>query len=364
MKRSEIQRIVQEYFTLNRSERRGLTVLAVILILSIGFHFMADRIAFHKETDFTEIKELLKEMNPVDQESLPERKAVLFDFDPNNIEPGQLDSLDLPGSIKRNLVRYRLGGGHFRNPEDFRKLYGMTDSVYERIAPYIHIRPKTSVAEEKITPVEQELFFFDPNTAGAEDLRRLGMSGYQASNLISFRGKGGSFRSPSDLMKIYGMDEDLYRQLEPFIRIQSVAVEEDKPVVIAGYEINSADSLALVSIPGIGPVFASRIMKYREELGGFHSIAQLSEVYGMTVERMSQINPYLVLDTGPFRRIRLNFAEGADLRKHPYISAAQAKLIVNTRSAKGPYKRLDELIEHQIFSEEELGKLEPYLSIP
>lgn len=364
MKRREIQRIVQEYFTLTRSERRGLSVLAVILILSIGFHFMADRIGFQKETDFTAIKELLKEMDSVDQDPISERKSVLFDFDPNTIDPGQLDSLDLPGHIIRNLVRYRTGGGYFRSREDIKKLYGMTDSVYEKIAPYIQIRPKISSAEKKSDSGQPELFFFDPNTVGAEELRRLGMNGFQANNLISFRDKGGSFRIPADLKKIYGLGEVLYEQLEPFIRIPAEVAEESPPVAISMYEINSADSLGLLNIPGIGPVFASRIIKYREELGGFYSLAQLSEVYGMTGERMAQINPHLILNNGQIRQIRLNFADVSDLRRHPYITAGQARLIVNTRSEKGPYRQANELIGHHIFNEEELERIGPYLSIP
>lgn len=364
MKRNEIQRIIQEYFTLTRSERRGLSVLAVILIFSIGFHLLAVRIEFQKETDFTAVRQLLKEMEASGDPSTPERKSLLFNFDPNTIEPDQLDSLDLPGHIIRNLVRYRSGGGYFRTREDFKKLYGMTDSVYDRIAPYIRIRSKTDEAEGSITPPGKELFHFDPNTAAAEELRKLGMNDFQVKNLISFREKGGRFRFPADLLKIYGMDEELCQQLEPYFLMADEEVSEEPKVANAVTEINSADSLALLGIPGIGPVFASRILKYREELGGFHSLAQLSEVFGMTAERISRIHPFLDLDAGQIRRIRLNFADVSDLRKHPYISSGQARLIVNNRSARGPYREVKELIDHQVFSEEELVKLRPYLAVP
>lgn len=364
MKRSEIRRILQEYFALTRSERRGLSVLSLILILSAGFHFVADHINFQKETDFTSVKELLKEMEQSAPPSALAKSGVLFDFDPNTIDPGQLDSLDLPGNIIRNLVRYRTSGGIFKTREDLKKLYGMTDSVYNRIAPYIRIQTKMVKPEETIVPQQNERFFFDPNTAGAEELRKLGLNDFQAGNLISFREKGGRFKVPEDMKKIYGMDDVLFQQLDPYIQIDFFGKEEETAATRPVVEINSADSLGLLGIPGIGPVFASRILKYREELGGFYSLDQISEVYGMTGDRMTQIIPYLLLDTVRIRRIRLNFADVDVLRSHPYISAGQARLIVNARSGRGPYRELRELTDHQLLGEEDLKKLRPYLSLP
>lgn len=112
----------------------------------------------------------------------------------------------------------------------------------------------------------------------------------------------------------------------------SAAQVRKKPKLI---EINSADSIALDELPGIGLVFARRIIKYREMLGGFAFPSQLREVYGMDSARLSGFIKLIRIDTSALRRLDLNKATFKELLAHPYLEYDHVKAIVKFRDKKG-----------------------------
>ncbi|MDR2119350.1 MAG: helix-hairpin-helix domain-containing protein [Tannerella sp.] len=127
-------------------------------------------------------------------------------------------------------------------------------------------------------------------------------------------------------------------------------------------ELNAADTLALKMVPGIGTVYANRIVKFRRLLGGFYSVKQLGEVYDIDEDKYAELAPWFRVDTSLVRRLPVNTLPADSLRKHPYISNVQARAIVRLRKQK---KRLDgweNLILLKEFSEQDRARLEPYLS--
>jgi competence protein ComEA len=105
-----------------------------------------------------------------------------------------------------------------------------------------------------------------------------------------------------------------------------------KPKII---EINSADSLALDDLPGIGPAFARRIIKYREMLGGYAYPEQLKEVYGMDSARLAGFIKQIRIDTTGIRKMDINKASFKELLAHPYLEYEQVKAIARFRDKKG-----------------------------
>lgn len=126
-------------------------------------------------------------------------------------------------------------------------------------------------------------------------------------------------------------------------------------------DINSADTTALKTIPGIGSAYAARIVKYRNSLGGFVSKYQLKEIWGMTDELYEQITPYTAIEKTP-KRLKINTLSLDELKKHPYISYKQAKVIVDIRTRKGNIKSMNRLSLLDEFSEKDIKRLSPYIS--
>jgi len=222
---------------------------------------------------------------------------------------------------------------------------------------------------------------FDPNVANKQLLTEVGIPSFLAQRILNYREKGGVFKIKKDLGKIYDFPDSIYQILKPYVQLPekiSVKKKRKKPnpeliraelpkkkapikelIVI---DINLADSTGYKSLRGIGPVYAKRILKYRSLLGGFVSIEQLTEVYGVTDSLILSLEGQLVIrEAVELRKVKINLASFKQLLSHPYISYEQAGNILNTKSKYGKFKSKSDLKNLNLFSTKELEKLIPYL---
>jgi len=128
-------------------------------------------------------------------------------------------------------------------------------------------------------------------------------------------------------------------------------------------DINRVDSAALLPLPGIGPVFAGRIIKYRNLLGGFVSVDQLLEVYGMPEETLDLIREMISIDTSAIRKIRLESATFRELLRHPYLEFENVKAILDYRDFSGGIGSFHELLDNSILPDSVLHRVLPYLDL-
>jgi len=184
---------------------------------------------------------------------------------------------------------------------------------------------------------KDSLFFFDPNTLDTSGWVLLGLSEKQAAVIRGYTRKGGRFRTREDLKKSFVISERFYQKVEPWIRI-SMEVSTVSP---AGHPavktpqvicINTADTTQLKRLRGIGTVLASRIVSYRNSLGGFHTVEQLQEVYGLAPEVLQQNRDRLSISQPDLRIININETPERELASHPYISKKLAWIISTIRS--------------------------------
>lgn len=128
-------------------------------------------------------------------------------------------------------------------------------------------------------------------------------------------------------------------------------------------DINRADSAGLLPLPGIGPIFAGRIIKYRNLLGGFVSVDQLLEVYGIPEETLDMIRDRIEIDTSAIRQICLDSASFTEFLRHPYLDYEQVKALVNYRDFEGTVQSLQQLRDNFTLSDSVLDKIGPYLKL-
>ena len=275
----------------------------------------------------------------------------------------------------------------------------------------IHHASKSHPLYSKEEGMVHELFPFDPNTASAEDFERLGLESWQARSIIRFREKGGIFSRPSDFARVYGITKRTYEVLLPFIQIaddykpaadfygkegygrsgrrytpyyndreeryrryaqDNTSPSEGKAEGKTGtkvysyphklranehIEINGADTTLLMKIPGIGSYYASRIVRYRERLGGFASAQQLEEIDGLPESSIA----YIKIDEQQIRKMNLNKLTLNQLKKHPYLNFYQAKEICDYRRLKGPLHSIEDLKLLKDFPPDEIERLKPYI---
>lgn len=195
------------------------------------------------------------------------------------------------------------------------------------------------------SPRTVESFRFDPNTASVEDLQRLGFSGKQAASIDKYRKSGGRFRRKEDFARSFVVSDSVFRRLEPFIDIPKI-------------DLNLADSAAFDSLPGIGPYYASKMVSYRAELGGYSYPEQLMDIWKFDAEKFAALEDLICIET-PFRFPLWSL--GADsLALHPYLDARAARSIVRFRenSPRGDWT-VAALEAAGVISPETAGKLSP-----
>jgi DNA uptake protein ComE-like DNA-binding protein len=199
---------------------------------------------------------------------------------------------------------------------------------------------------------------FDPNILDFEGWKNLGFSEKQVNAIINYRDRFGPFKRKEDLKNIFVISEDKYRELEPFIKIELAQQTETKVELIS---LNSASVAELESLPGVGPKFAERILKFRNSLGGFSSMTQLHEVYNMTEEIYQILADETFINSNEIVQIKINSASKDEIDKHPYIDFDATAAILKERESK-KIENLDFLISKNLMTPEEKERLEPYIS--
>ncbi|GAB4092449.1 ComEA family DNA-binding protein [Flaviaesturariibacter terrae] len=229
------------------------------------------------------------------------------------------------------------------------------------------------------------LFAFDPNSLDAAGWARLGLPARTVQTILKYRDRGGRFRQPDDLRKIWSLPPGFVDRVLPFIRLpekdaagfaataggpRSYPQAGDragprKRWAPAPISINEADSAAWEALPGIGAKLAGRIVRYRERLGGFGSVEQVGETWGVPDSTFQKIKPLLKADGGAagVRKLNLNSASKDELKNHPYIRWKYANAIVEYRERHGKFGSVEELRRLLILPDSTLKRLLPYLSV-
>jgi DNA uptake protein ComE-like DNA-binding protein len=148
-------------------------------------------------------------------------------------------------------------------------------------------------------------------------------------------------------------------------RTARTSVEKPYQRTNKAISLNESDSVSLEKLPGIGPVLASRIIRYREKLGGFYHRSQLREVYGIDDSLYAFLEP--LIETGAedrlLKKIDLNTATLETLRQHPYLRWEKAKAIIRYREANGPFGSARDLEKILALDSVTITRLLPYVQV-
>ncbi|WP_295652013.1 helix-hairpin-helix domain-containing protein [uncultured Mucilaginibacter sp.] len=204
------------------------------------------------------------------------------------------------------------------------------------------------------------MFAFNPNNLPDSLWLKLGLSERQVHIIKNYKLKGGHFYAKTDLQKVYSITAADYSRLEPYINIPDEKFSNKVEGIVL--EINTADSTKLTEIKGIGPAFAERIIKYRNQLGGFYKKEQLMEVYGIDSAKYRAIANSISVNPKRVKKIAINKVGIDDLRPFPYLNFKQMNAILQYRKQHGDYTSINDLRNVAILDDEILRKITPYIT--
>jgi len=255
--------------------------------------------------------------------------------------------------------------------KDIAKIEAVIDSLEEAQS-----KRKREDAFKPFKSEVKEVEDFNPNALKLEDWKAFGLSEKQAITLVNYRNKIGGFKSKAQFRKVFVIHEELHEQLSSHIllpdTIQRSSREfptwkkrqyEKRVRIYPKVDINSADTASFKKLYGIGKVLAERIVKRREELGGFVSKDQLKEVYGLKEETLIQLDTQLVFTLTKIRKISINTATKEELKAHPYLFWKHANAIVNYRKQHGAYQSVEDIKKSVLINDSIFQKVKPYLAL-
>lgn len=399
------------FFTYSKAQQ------VVLLLLGVGILVFTGLGTFYpyEPAPFTPDPDLLASARELVEPVSNEKAAERFYFDPNTVTKASLMRLGLREDQAASWLRYRGDRKKtFKKPADIARLYKLDSNDVASLLPLIRFEDDQEGQFNAIASIDDRdvikeaetdneavysSFPFDPNLVTLQELQQLGLSERQAAGFVKYRSKAGPFRSIADVEKLRLLDGATKARLLPLVHFTTekeevVAAAENKNAQrsiadqqsaaapktygntfvtpqpyqparsrnIAAVDINTATLLDLDQLPGIGEYRASKILNFREYLGGFSSVAQLGATRGIPDSVFQAILPYLRLDTPHKSWLKVNVLSVSELASHPYLSKRKAEAIVKYRDNHGEYSGRKDLEKVRSLKKEDLERLEPYIS--
>ena len=225
--------------------------------------------------------------------------AILMqDFDPNTADSSTLVHLGLKPWQAKNILKYRAAGGRYRKAEDIKKLYGMTDSMYHALEPYICIAVVDTVDSVKLDTMRVDTFprwksdkkdtVLNIRTADTTELKMIrGIGSYRARQIVRYREQLGGFARVDQVLEAKGMEHMADSVLNSFVL---------DSVVIDSLNINRISVQRLSKHPYLRFEQAKAIYELRRKYVRLDSIEQLYELDCLSPETIQKITPYLNFD--------------------------------------------------------------------
>ena len=219
-------------------------------------------------------------------------------FDPNTADSSTLVHLGFKPWQARNMVKYRAAGGKYRKPEDLKKLYGMTDSMFQALTPYIYIAREEvdsvavdSLRKDSLPRWEEENkdTILNLRTADTVELKMIhGIGSYRARQIVRYREQLGGFVSVEQVLEAKGMENVDADSLLAHFWIDSVKIET--------MNVNSVGVQRLSRHPYLRFEQAQAIYELRRKKIRLDSIQQLQQIECISAETLEKIAPYLNFD--------------------------------------------------------------------
>ncbi len=353
-----------------QSQKRGLYLVVFLLIAALaglfGLKWTADQ-QVNEET-FIQLE------RDFDLPDLPVNASLKVDI--NRADSAEFTRLRGIGPVfAARIVKFRNAKGGFNSVDDLAKIYGLPPETLESLRPHLYLTAYQGAparTNESYPPRGKKNYegpSFDLNTATAEDLQNLpGIGTVLSQRIVKYREARNGFQSVDDLAKIYQLSPEVFEEIKPYLtlsernpssaddltsepRMASAGTRSEgafrgasSAPALGSINLNEADSAQLVSVPGIGPASANRILKYRKLLGFYTSLDQLSSVYGLHPDNLLRMKPFLTVgDVSGFPKRNLNEAYARSLAFYPFIDQSYADSLLAYRRELGRFDTWEEV---------------------
>ena len=295
------------YFVMTAEQWLGVVVLVVLVVgtLMVVKRFQPPKVEEmvwvndSTKSQFADYQEKQDSIRKAQWRKQRDTIAVRMQvFDPNTADSSTLVHLGFKPWQAKNMVKYRAAGGKYRKPEDLKKLYGMTDSMFQALTPYIYIAREEvdsvavdSLRKDSLPRWEEENkdTILNLRTADTVELKMIhGIGSYRARQIVRYREQLGGFVSVEQVLEAKGMENVDADSLLAHFLIDSVKIEP--------MNVNSVGVQRLSRHPYLRFEQAQAIYELRRKKIRLDSIQQLQQIECISAETLEKIAPYLNFD--------------------------------------------------------------------
>ncbi|MEE9350557.1 MAG: helix-hairpin-helix domain-containing protein [Flavobacteriaceae bacterium] len=354
------------HFWYNKSQRNGVLFLGIIIIILqlfyVFFDFSSDKII---DLNSAKISKFQSEIDSLKLIEIEKRKPKIYPFNPSFITDYKGYKLGMNITEINKLLNFRKKGNYINSAKQFQQVTGINDSLLNILKPKFKFPDWVTNKKSKkaISNKHSNMFSgekIDLNLATKEDLKSINGIGEKLSErILKFKTSIGGYKSEEQLQKVYGLKPEVVtRILIQFFIKKSAIISQPKIVK----DINKASAIELKSINGIGEKLSARIVKFRDNIGGFYFKDQLNEVYGLKPEVIEKLfKEFKILSKPTITKININEATFKEVLHLPYIDYELTKKIFNYRDEFAEIETIDELKKIEGFPLEKYDRIILYL---
>lgn len=288
--------IFKSFFAFSRKEQYGIIGLIslICIVFAISFfirNFIKPKVNIDEEKlNIAWQKMQAEQQSETTDNTTSASLSVPFYFDPNTLDSNGFIQLGLSAKTTKYLLNWRNKGKHFYKKEDLKPLYSLSETEYNRLAPYIQIKESERSSNynsyEKQAPLPAHI---NLNKTDSATLVRLnGIGAILAHKILERRRNLGGFLRHDQLLEIYKFPDSTYNYLKEKLTINPAEIEKIK--------LNSCSGEQLTKHPYIGEKMAKNILLLRKGLNKYENISQLRQVPLMNEEKYRKIAPYCTID--------------------------------------------------------------------
>lgn len=342
-------------FTISKREQISFVILTCVLVLLFVGFFVSDGADDQPELDLHVVKWL--ESSQLVEPNI--RKVSTFRFNPNNVTVKEMEQLGFSQNAILNIIKYREAGGRFVKPDKLREIYGVDSLLYERLCSYIDVDLKFEQATKMYKDERQKVYWVDLNVVDSLQLVKWGVSSDIAQDILK-QAKLNYFSKRIDKNKLLTWTFIEWKhEANKIIVPKTTNISADKSFVI---ELNSADTCMLSLLKGVGPVLSKRIVAYRRKIGGFYSLNQLQEVYGVSPIVIQDNKNKVEVDSTLIIPMNISKVSLRQMKEHPYLDFYMAKEIYEARK-NGSLNSITQFFASENFLKSDKNLLEMYFKV-